>query len=264
MRSRFSHSGDAGKGWRPWGVLVPVIGLAFVAGTVVSMTALLQHMGVVDPEENPVGLIGFMAFLLFSFAALGAVVIAWVRLVERRGLASIGLGGEHRWRSFFGGLLTGVAMVTMIVTGIYLTGGCRIVEFVSSFHSLAALGSIAALLAGFILQSSVEELLFRGWMLSAIGTKLGLGWGVLLSSLAFTVMHFDPRGTWLFKANVFLFAVFACCWVIRTGNVWGVMGWHSGWNWLLAVGFEWRVTALDAHVPALLAKVIPSGSGLLN
>ena len=101
-------------------------------------------------------------------------------------------------------------------------------------------------------------------MFSAVTTKLGNGWGVVLSSLAFTVMHFDPRGTWLFKANVFLFAVFACCWVIRTGNVWGVMGWHSGWNWLLAVGFEWRVTALNAHLPALMTKVISVGNDYLN
>jgi membrane protease YdiL (CAAX protease family) len=155
-------------------------------------------------------------------------------------------------------------MVTLVITGIYLAGGCRILGFAEAFRSLIALGSMVALLAGFILQSSVEELLFRGWMLSAIGTKLGLGWGVVLSSLAFTVFHFDPRGSLLFKANVFLFAIFACCWVIRTGNVWGVMGWHSGWNWLLAVGFEWRVTALDAHLPALLAKVIPAGSNSLN
>ena len=264
MRSRFGHSAAAGKGWQPWGVLVPVIGLGFVAGTIVSLTALLQHMGLVDPEENPVGLIGFMAFLLFPFTALGAVVIAWVRFVERRELASIGLGGAHRWRPFAGGLLVGIAMVTMIVFGIYLIDGCRIVEFAGAFHSLVALGSTAALLAGFALQSSVEELLFRGWMLSAIATKLGLEWGVVLSSLAFTVMHFDPRGSWLFKANVFLFAVFACCWVIRTGNVWGVMGWHSGWNWLLAVGFEWRVTALNADLPALMTKVIPVGNDYLN
>jgi len=140
------------------------------------------------------------------------------------------------------------------VAGIYLIGGCRIVELGSSFRSLAALGSIAALLAGFVLQSSVEELLFRGWMLSAIRTKLGVGWGVVLSSLAFTVMHFDPRGNWIFKMNVFLFAVFACCWVIRTGNVWGVMGWHSGWNWLLAVGFEWRVTALGCSCACVAGK----------
>lgn len=264
MRSLFGHSADAQKGWQPWAFLVPVIGLVFVAGTVVSLTTVLQQMGLVDPEENPVGMNGFMAFLLIPFAALGAVVIAWVRLVERRGLGSIGLGGAHPWRHFFGGLLTGMTMVMMIVTGAYLTGGCRIVESVGPLHFVVALGNIAILLAGFVLQSSVEELLFRGWMLSAVAIKLGPGWGVVLSSLAFSVMHFDPRGTWLFKANVFLFAVFACCWAIRTGNIWGVMGWHGGWNWLLAVGFEWRVTALDAHLPALITKVIPVGNDYLN
>jgi hypothetical protein len=51
----------------------------------------------------------------------------------------------------------------------------------------------------------------------------------------------------------------ASCWVICTGNVWGVMGWHGGWNWLLAVGFELRVTALDAHLPGLLVKLAPVG-----
>jgi hypothetical protein len=40
------------------------------------------------------------------------------------------------------------------------------------------------------------------------------------------------------------------------------MGWHGGWNWMLAVGFELRVTALDAHLPALLVKLIPVGRGL--
>lgn len=264
MRSRFGHSAGGGKGWQPWGLVVPVIGLGFVAATVVSVTALLQHMGLVDPDENPVGLVGFMAFLIFPFAALGTVVIAWVSLVERRDLASVYFRGARPWRPFFGGLLTGIAMVTLIVIGIYLTGGCQIVEFVGPFHSLVALGSIAILLAGFIIQSSIEELLFRGWMLAAIATKLGLGWGVMLSSLAFTIMHFDPRGNWVFKSNVFLFAVFGCCWVIRSGNIWGVMGWHSGWNWLLAVGFEWRVTALNAHLPALMTKVIPTGNDYLN
>lgn len=264
MRSRFGHSAAAGKGWQPWGLLVPVIGLGFVVTTVVSLTALLQHMGLVDPDENPVGLIGFIAFLVFPFAALGTLVIAWVRFVERRDLASVGLGGARPWRHFLGGLLTGIAMVTLIVTGIYLTGGCRIVELVGPFHSFVALGSIAILLAGFVIQSSIEELVFRGWMLSAVATKVGLGWGVILSSLAFTVMHFDPRGTSVFKLNVFLFAVFGCCWVIRSGNIWGVMGWHSGWNWLLAVGFEWRVTALNAHLPALMTKVIPTGNDYLN
>jgi hypothetical protein len=46
---------------------------------------------------------------------------------------------------------------------------------------------------------------------------------------------------------------------LKTRNIWGVMGWHAGWNWLLAVGFESRVTGLDMQVPALLVRLMPFG-----
>jgi hypothetical protein len=42
------------------------------------------------------------------------------------------------------------------------------------------------------------------------------------------------------------------------------MGWHAGWNWLLAVGFEVPVTGLDAKMPALLVKLVPQGSAYLT
>ena len=225
------------KGWQPWGALVPFLGIAFVAATVVSLTAVLQHTGLVDNKENPVGFAGFIAFLVFPFTALGVVVLGWVHFVERRPLASVGLRDAHRTRTFLYGQLVGIAMVTVITAGIWATGGFHMVALGSAIRSPVALGSIGILFLCFALQSSMEELLFRGWMLSAIAAKFGLVVAVVLSSLAFNVMHFDSRANWIFVTNVFLFAVFACCWAIRTGNVWGVMGWHGGWNWLLAVGF---------------------------
>jgi len=51
---------------------------------------------------------------------------------------------------------------------------------------------------------------------------------------------------------------------MRSKNVWGVMGWHAGWNWLLAVGFELPVTGLNSGLPALLVKLNPVGSVLLT
>ena len=99
MSSSVFPAGPA-KGWQPWGALVPFLGLAFVATTVVSVTALLQHGGLVDQKENPIGLTGFAAFLRLPFAALGLLVLGWVRLVERRPLAAVGLGGAHPVRTF--------------------------------------------------------------------------------------------------------------------------------------------------------------------
>jgi membrane protease YdiL (CAAX protease family) len=243
---------------------VPFLGIAFVAATVVGLTAVLQQAGLVDEKEQPIGLLGFVAVLLVPFAALGVVVLARVRLVERRPLAAIGLGGAQRTRTFLCGQLLGVAMVTAIVGAIWLAGGFQVVAFGPAFRSPASLGSIGILLIGFAVQAGVEEILFRGWMLSAIAAKFRILFAVLLSSLTFLFLHIDPQGNWLYLTNAFLFAAFACCWAVRTGNIWGVMGWHCGWNWLLAVGFEPRVTALDAHLPALLMKLTPVGSDYLT
>ena len=87
---------------------------------------------------------------------------------------------------------------------------------------------------------------------------------VVLVSLVFTLLHYSPHQPPLVMASTVLFSLFACAWVLRSGNLWGVMGWHAGWNWLLAVGFELPVTGLDAHLPALLVALRPQGGDALT
>lgn len=109
------------------------------------------------------------------------------------------------------------------------------------------------------MQAGAEEILFRGWMLSALIYKFNRATSIALTSLVFCVLHFEPHQHWLFTMNVFLFSVFACCWALRSGAIWGVMGWHTAWNWLLAIGFEVPFTGYDAHLPALFVKLVDQG-----
>jgi uncharacterized protein len=250
------------QGWRPWGVLVPFLAFAFVLLSVGLLTVVLQHAHLIDAAENPVGLAGFVAFLFAPFTALGIITVAWVRLIERRPLPTIGLTLDRLGPvgRFAGGLLIGVAMMCLIVGADWAAGGFTAGALAKAFASPLALAEIAVLLAGFAVQSSAEEILFRGWMMSALAGKFGVVPAVLVSSLLFTLLHFERNVPKLFAPNVFLFAVFACCWSLRTGNIWGVMGWHAGWNWMLGVGFELPVTGLNTHMPALIAHMTPAGS----
>ena len=259
MSSKIAYAADPAKGWQPWGILVPFLGIALVALTVGSLQVLLEHMHLIDAQENPVSLLGFVAFLVVPFAALAAVILAWVHFVERRSFASIGLTPTRPLLTLAQGHLVGDAMILCIVAGIWIVGGLTAGGYALAFASISSLASIALLLVGFVVQSGTEELLFRGWMLSAIAAKFGTPAGIVVSSLVFTFLHFDSHATVLFFVNVFLFAVFACAWARRTGNIWGVMGWHAGWNWLRGVGFGLRVTGLDTHMPALLVKLTQSG-----
>jgi membrane protease YdiL (CAAX protease family) len=81
-------------------------------------------------------------------------------------------------------------------------------------------------------QSSAEEALFRGWLLSAIGSRYRPGIGVLVSSLLFATAHLLNGATPLALVNLFCFGTFAAIWALDEGGLWGASAWHTGWNWV--------------------------------
>jgi membrane protease YdiL (CAAX protease family) len=123
---------------------------------------------------------------------------------------------------------------------------------------------IVLLLPAFALQASTEEILFRGWLLSVVAKKLDVLLAVLLSSALFTLAHLSRDQHWLVTASNFLFAVFCCAWVLRTRSILGVMGWHAGWNWMLAVGFGVPVTGIDVGIPSLFVTLTSAGPEWLS
>ena len=198
------------------------------------------------------------------FGLTGLIVIGWTRFVERRPLATIGLASPGGATRLAAGLAIGALMIAAVVAGSWMAGAFAVADIAPALASPAALGAIAMLLAAFVVQAGVEELLFRGWMLSVIARKFNVPVAVALSSAVFTLLHFERGQPFLVTFNIVLFAVFACVWALRARSIWGVMGWHAGWNWLLAVGFELRVTALDAGVPALLVELRPVAADWLT
>ena len=128
---------------------------------------------------------------------------------------------------------------------IWIAGGLQLTAVAPAFSQPASLVPIVLLLFTFALQSSVEELLFRGWLLSVLAKKFNVPIAVVVSSALFSLLHFNPRAHWLVSVGTFLFGLFACAWVLRTRSVLGIMGWHAGWNWLLAVGFGLPLTGID-------------------
>jgi len=263
MKQQAIYSADPARGWLPWGALVPFLAVVLVVLPDFPLSLLLTRWRLVDAHDTPIGLRGYYAFLLLSFGLIALAVWAWVHFVERRSLASIGLV-PRKAKSLLTGLAVGVGTSSAIVAGIWIAGGARADGFARAFSTPINLVHMTLLLACFTFQSSVEEIVFRGWLLSGMARKLNVPIAVVVTSVVFTFLHFGPRVHWLFLVNVFLFSVFACFWSLRSGNVWGVMGWHGAWNWLLGVGFETPVTGLDLKLPALIVRMIPSGPALLT
>ena len=256
-------SDETPKGWIPPGIAAPFICILLVATSMLPGDLGLSHLRLTDPMGAPRGPLGF-CLLLASFIAMGLAASGWVRWVERRSLASIGLCGHQRHKKFLAGLAVGLTMMGAIVTAIALSGGYRVADLAPAFASPAALGWIALLLAGFAVQASVEEFVFRGWLFSTVMRRLNTAAAFLLTAAAFTFVHFSPRTPLMILVMTFVFSIFASAWARRSNSIWGVMGWHTGWNWFAGTGFDVPITGLDTQLPALVAKLVPVGPAYLN
>ena len=264
LKSRDIYSLVVAKGWLPWGAFAPVLALLMVVVTALAGDALLELVLVLDAKGNPVNPTGLIGFTTVPFGLLLLLLLAWVRFVERRPLASIGLVGDHKARAFLRGHMIGWVSMLVIVTIILWTGGYAATGSSRAWASPAALASIVLLLFSLALQSSAEEILFRGWLLSVVSKKFSVAMGVLVSSALFALLHFSRGQHWLVTVSNFLFGVFGCCWALRSKSILGVMGWHSGWNWLLAVGFGLPLSGIDVNIPSLLIDLKPVGANWLT
>ncbi|RYY29041.1 MAG: CPBP family intramembrane metalloprotease [Sphingomonadales bacterium] len=252
------------RGWLPWAGLSPVICILLVAFSSVPFDFGLEWIGLTDAEGEPRSAFGFYLFLLLPFAAMGAAVWAWSRFVERRGLATLGLTGKKRLRKHLAGLAIGVGMMALAVNSIWLAGGYVGRDVLPAFSSPVSIFWMAILLACFVFQSGVEEFIFRGWLLSTATRRWNLTAGFIASSSAFTFLHFSPHQPVREIVMAFTFGMFACAWAWRAGSIWGVMGWHAGWNWFAGVGFAVPITGLDLKLPALIVQLTPSGPDFLT
>jgi membrane protease YdiL (CAAX protease family) len=101
-------------------------------------------------------------------------------------------------------------------------------------------------------------------LLSVLARKFNVIVAVVVSSLLFSFLHFSRGQHWLMTLGTFMFAIFACSWALRSRSILGVIGWHSGWNWLLAVGFGLPLTSIDLGLPPLLGGMRPIAADWLT
>ena len=84
----------------------------------------------------------------------------------------------------------------------------------------------------FSLAGIYEEFLFRGYALFTLTDGIGFWPAAALLSALFGALHLTNAGEGLLGAlNVFLYALFACFTLQRTGNLWFAIGAHAAWDY---------------------------------
>jgi len=126
---------------------------------------------------------------------------------------------------------------------------------------------------GFLLVGFVEEFLYRGYVQFTLAQSIGFWPAAVVWSFTFGAMHLvlNPGENLAGAFEVFLFAIFACLTLRRTGTLWFAIGFHAAGDYaetfLFSVrdsGFAASGTLLNSsfHGPAWLTggKVGPEAS----
>ncbi|MEQ8405594.1 MAG: CPBP family intramembrane glutamic endopeptidase [Oceanicaulis sp.] len=241
---------------RTWGwaaLLLTLVGFG-VSGAVLVIGAavygVVLTLGGASPAEVQQSLTDntltvMLPLLLVQFLVWGGLTIGWVKLFERRPLATIGLGGGALPRYLLG-LVLGLVLVGAIAGAAMALGAAP--EGAGGGGSATAgavppIGAILAVLLGcsvFFAQGAAEEIVFRGWLMSTLAARWGVAAAVLVSSLLFMVFHAHVFVSGLAFGAVALLGLgltglaFALLCVL-TRSVWEAVAAHGAFN-AVAVG----------------------------
>lgn len=213
--------------------LVPVLS-SFCSAPVILVNLASEQFSenvLKNPTSSNSPIISSM-FLVFSFLPFFLFIWGWLGVLEHRSFWTTGLERTDIWKKYSRGAVVGAGMIFIPVVILSLLGYIRIETDPLVWAGVGALPGVLIMLVGWLVQGAAEETLTRGFLLPVIGVRFGSFWGILVSSIQFSFLHFlNPNLNLIALLNLFLFGVFASIYAMKEGGLWGVFAIHSFWNW---------------------------------
>lgn len=229
-------AGAKGAAFAPKTIITLLIALLiYVAYLFFSMIAALVY-GIVYAMSNLQGVMAdpfsvmegeslqwLVAFALFLTFALIILTLVYVRFIEKRPVASMGLSRTGWLGRYAVGFALGLGLVAVTTAlPLWLIGPVDVKGFTPI---------VIVFFVTFIIQSASEEIFFRGFLMPSIGNKIGVFWGVVISSFVFALAHiFNPGMTLTALVTIFFVGVFLALYILRTGSIFGACAIHAAWN----------------------------------
>jgi uncharacterized protein len=207
--------------------------------------------------QGPFSLIGLG---IAEGAGLGVVLLVW-RWLDHRPIRELGLDRSRPgWRWLKGAAIATLMMGFVALAWYTLVDGATWDS--NPDAARAALVLVVGLL-GLAIQGPAEEVLFRGYILDNVRSRFGWRWAVVASSLCFGLLHAPNPGFGpLPFVNLVLFGVATALYRLRIddGQLWGVFGIHSVWNWLEQVVFGLPNSGVTSVPDNALFTITPNQS----
>lgn len=186
----------------------------------------LAYRGVGDTLARSAA--GWLAELVEGLVYLGGVVaLTWIfcRYVDRTSLRSLGL----QTRGWLAKLAAGWGLGTLLqllILAVFGIAGWLSMERAGGQPSALGISVLAWLIISFN-----EELAFRGYILQRLAQAWGMPAAVVVSSLAFMMVHaLNPNVQPLAMVSLFLAGILLACAYLVSRSLWLPIGLHIGWN----------------------------------
>jgi len=245
-------------GWRLSLQVVLQLVLLMLAGAAV----LIGMGGIFTGAPNSFTSSQLVVTQIAEFAAVTLSIFVARRFLDRRPFVSLGLqAGRRSILDFVAGIGITFLMMGLVFAAEWMLGWLKLTGFAWQGQSEHKVGlEVATMLAVCLLVGWNEELMSRGYHLQTLASGLTLGWGWILSSTIFGVLHLaNPHANWMAVAGIVLAGLFLGYAYVRTGRLWLSIGLHTGWNFFEGVVFGFPVSGI-AFYP--LARISVSGPAL--
>lgn len=171
------------------------------------------------------------------------LIFLWVRFVEKRKFSSLGFDKNNFILKYITGFIIGIIMMSATVALLYLFGLITVDNNVSQVIGGFALSSILLVIPAWMIQSAMEEIIARGWLLNVLGARYTPIIGLIISSVFFGLVHLENPGiSFIAILNIILVGLFFGLCVIKTNNLWVVCGIHASWNFSQGNIFGFKVS----------------------
>ncbi len=246
--------------WPLWTAFVALLG-GFIGGSVLGGIVYgVADANGHDPANAPIGY-DLLANLLLQ-ASLVASAVIFARLGGRVSAAAFGLRAVHVGRA----LLWMVAgyVTYVVLSGIWLTisgaddASDDITTRLQDDPSTATVAGLAVFAV--VLAPIVEEVFFRGFVFTAMRSKLNVAWAALISGVMFGAVH-AFGSPWQFLVPLSLLGVVLCLIYWKTGSLYPCIALHALNNCVAlsaALDWSWQIPLLMlGSLAAITAILLP-------
>jgi uncharacterized protein len=227
FKNRF---GKVRSGWK----IAATLSTALLLTLVVQLIAVLIAVALMPAEGSlderitaATEQFGWLLTLLQEAVMIAVPVFAWKKL-SKRPLKDMGLPrlrGHGRELAF--GLALGIIAITLACGAILISGSAYVASWTPKLT-----GGTLLYLGLFISVGFSEEILSRGYVMSALRQTRSMAAVIAISSVIFSCLHALNSGFDLLPfINIVLAGLLFAYMYIRSNNIWMPIGFHITWNY---------------------------------